>query len=106
EAADVDRPQIHGRLAPDDPLRERAPGAARGGDAVGVEARADEEAGQLRRLAEDERAVGREGLGAVDELDDADVLERGDARERLLHERLEVLPVRVEELEVEVARDP
>ena len=60
EAADVDRPEIERRLAGRDPLGERLAGAAARGDAEGVEAAADEEALQLRRLAEDEVAVGRE----------------------------------------------
>ena len=50
EAADVDRPEIEGRLAAGDPFGERAARAAGGGDAEGVEARADIEALQLRRL--------------------------------------------------------
>ena len=60
EAADVDRPEIDRRRAGGDPLGERFAGAAAGCDAESVEAAADVEAGELRRLAEDEVAVGGE----------------------------------------------
>src|SRR3546814_3234981 len=73
-----------------DPLGERLPGAAAGGDAEGVEAGADEEVRQLRRLAEDEVAVRREAFRAVDELLDAGGLQRRHSAERQLHELLEV----------------
>ena len=75
------------------------------GDAEGVEAGADEEVPHLGRLAEDEVAVGREALGAVDELLDAGRLQRRDAAEGELHDRLEMVPVVLEELEGEVVGD-
>ena len=65
EAADVDRPEVERRLAGRDPLGERLAGAAAGRDAERVEAGADVEAAQLRRLAEDEVAIGREALGPL-----------------------------------------
>ena len=55
----------------------------------------------LRRLAEDEVAVRREALRAVDELLDPGLLQRRHAAERQLHDRLEMVPVAVEQLEVE-----
>ena len=105
EAADVDGPEVVGGLAVRDPFGQRHAGAAAGGDAEGVEAGADEEVSHLGGLAEDEVAVGGEALGAVDELLDAGVLERGDAAEGELHDRLEMVPVVVEELEGEVLGD-
>src|SRR6185437_362158 len=60
EAPDIDRPEVHGRLAGGDPLGQRAPGAAGAGDAEGVEAGAHVEVSHFRRLAEDEVAVRRE----------------------------------------------
>ena len=82
EAADVDRPEVVGRLAARDPLGERLAGAAAGRDAERVEAAADVEALELGRLAEDEVAIGREALRPVDQLLDAGLGERRDARDR------------------------
>ena len=67
EAADVHVPEVPLRLALDDPLRHDLADAARAGEAVGAEARRHPEAGHLG-LAQDELAVGRERLGAVEEL--------------------------------------
>ena len=50
EAADVDVPQVDRRLAADDPLGDELAGAARVGDARGVEAGADEIAARARAL--------------------------------------------------------
>ena len=97
EAADVDRPQVHRRLAGGDPVGKRAAGAARRGDTEGVEAAADVEPTHLRGLAEDEIAIRRERFRAVDQLLDARVLERRHAYERLFHQLLEVVPVGVEQ---------
>ena len=105
EAADVDRPQVHRRFAAHDPLGERLAGPAAGGDAVGVEAGADVEVCNLGRLAKDEVAVGGEGFGAVEHILDPGPLERRHARERLLHERLEVVPVVVQQRIVEALGD-
>ena len=105
EAADVDRPEVVGRLALGDPFGERHAGAAAGGDAEGVEAGADEDAAHLRRLAEDEVAVGREALRAVDELLDAGRLQRRHAASGELDQRLEMVQVVVEQLELEVGRE-
>ena len=62
EAADVDDPEVHRRLAGHRPIGEHPPCPAARRDAEGVEAGADEEAAHLRRLAEDEIAVGGERL--------------------------------------------
>ena len=56
----------------------------------------------LRRFAEDEVAVGREDLRPVDHLLDAGGRKRRDARERRFHVLLEMVPVVVEELELEI----
>ena len=105
EAADVDGPEVHRRLAAHDPFGERLAGPAPGGDAVGVEAGAEVKLFDLGRLAEDEVAVGGEGLGAVEHILDPGALERRHARERLLHERLEVVPVVVQQRIVEALGD-
>ena len=54
--------------------------------------------------AEDEVAVGREALRAVDHLLDAGAFERRHAGERLAHMLLEMIPVVFEELELEILR--
>ena len=54
---------------------------------------------------EDELVVGREALGPVVELADAGALEHGQAVHGALHEHREVLPVLVEQLELEGVRD-
>ena len=86
EAADVDEPEVQGRLALRHPLGQHPARAAARGDAEGVEAGADEEVPHLRRLAEDEVAVGREGLRPVDHLLDAGVLQRRDAADGQRHD--------------------
>ena len=101
EAADIDGPQIVGRLAAGDPFGQRLAGAAAGRDPEGVEAGADEEADAFRRLAEDEIAVRGEALRPVDQLLDAGRLQRRHAAQRLFHHRLEMVPVLVEQREVE-----
>src|SRR3546814_15261505 len=65
EAADVDRPQIHRRLAARHPFRQRLAGTAARRDAEGVEPGADREIAELRRLAEAEIAVGGDRKGGV-----------------------------------------
>src|SRR5262249_51473655 len=52
EAPDVHGPEVHRRLAAGDPFGERPAGAAGTRDAEGIEAGADIEALQLRRLAQ------------------------------------------------------
>src|SRR3546814_18395621 len=71
----------------------------------GVEAGADEEVRQLRRLAEDEVAVRWEAFRAVDELLDAGGLQRRHSAERQLHELLEVIEVGIQQGVVEARRD-
>jgi hypothetical protein len=55
---------------------------------------------------EDELAVRSERLGAVDELDDLHLGERGNADERVLHELLEARPILLEQARVEVRGMP
>ena len=54
--------------AVDDPVRHHAAEAAAGEDADRVEPRGDEVVLQLGRLADDRREIGREALGAAEEL--------------------------------------
>jgi hypothetical protein len=62
---------------------------------VGAEAGGDPEAANVGG-SEDELAVRRERLRAVDEPHDLGVRERRDAHDRVLHELLEARPVLVE----------
>ena len=105
EAADVDRPQIERRLAGHDPFGQRHAGAARAGDAHRVEAGADEEAFQLRRLAQDVVEVRREAFRAVHEGLDAGLLQRRDADQRVVHQDLELVPVVGQHAELEIVGD-
>ena len=68
-------PGVEPGLAGGDPLGHEAAHAAGAGDAVGAEAGCYAEAAD-GRLAEDELAVGREGLRAVHELHDLGLGER------------------------------
>src|SRR5262249_6329309 len=70
EAPEVHVPDVQSRIALDDPVGHDPAHAAGAGDAVGAEAARDEEAADLWGLTEDELAVGRERLGAVDQPDD------------------------------------
>ena len=111
EAADVDGHEVAGRLAFDDPLGQRPPGAAARRDPDRVEPGPDEEPPQTRCLAQNELVVGRETLGAVVELLEAGVLQCRDPVEGRLHQHAEVIPILLEELELEgvgqrIGRDP
>ena len=104
KAANIDGPEIIGRRASGDPFGQRHPRAAARGDAIGVEARADVEAGQLRGFAKDKVAIRREAFGAVDQLFDARLLHFGHARQGQLHDLLEVIKIGLQELEIERIR--
>jgi hypothetical protein len=105
EAADIDRPQVERRLAGRDPLGERHAGPARARDAHRIEAGADEEVPQTRRLAQDVVEVGREALGPVHEGLDAGLLQRGHADQRVVHQDLELVPVVRQHAELEIVGD-
>src|ERR1700735_4093400 len=111
KAPDVHRGQVEARLTLDDLLRQRPPGSARGRDADGVKACPHEEVPQLWCLTENELVVGSEALRAVVELLDAGLGEHGYPHYRSVHEDREVVPVLVEQPELErvgqlVRRDP
>src|SRR4029077_16153626 len=101
EAPDVHRGQVEARLTLDDPIRPRPPGAARGRDAHGVEACPHEEVPQFWSLTENELVVWGEALRAVVELLDAGLGEHRYPRYRAVHEDCEVVPVLVEQPELE-----
>ncbi len=105
EAADVDRPEIHRRLARHDPFRERHAGAAGTGDSHRVEPGTDIEAAQLRRLAQNVVQVGREALRPVHERLDAGLFQRRHADQRVVHQDLELVPVVRQHAEFEIVRN-
>ena len=99
-------PDVEPRIALDDPVGHDPAHPARTGDPVSAKAAGDEKAGDLRGLAEDELPVGREGFGPVDQPGD---LGPGHCRHPphgALQERRKAVPVRPEQLVVEVGRDP
>ena len=102
EAADIDRPEIHGRRAIDDPFGQCPAGAAGAGDAHRVEAGADIEILQLRRLAKDEIIVRRKTFRAIVEFPDLGGFELRHADQRILHQRLELVPVVFQQGEFEI----
>ncbi len=105
EATQVHHPQVVGRSAVVHPFGQSLSGATTGGYPEGVETGANEKVLQLRRLAEDEVAVGSEALRPVDELAHPSVGEGRHAPDGEFHRWGEVVPVAVEQLEVERAGD-
>ena len=105
EAADIHRPEVHGRLAGVDPFGQGLAGAAGAGDAHGIHAGADKEVPDLGRLAEDEVGVRREAFGPVHQLAHLGGLERRHADEGVRHQDLELVPVLVQQGELEAIRD-
>src|SRR5262249_6480693 len=99
EAPDVDDPEIHGRFTRSNPLPQTRAGAAAARDAEGIEAGTDIIVGELGRRTQDEIAVGREALRAMDHFLDAGGIERRNTRQGLCHMLLEMIPVVLEELE-------
>ncbi len=79
EAAHVERPQVHARIAVDDPVGHHPARAARRRDAR-REAAAQVEVVELGREADDRLAVGGDRDRAVDHLPDADFVQHRDAR--------------------------
>ncbi len=104
EAPDIDRPEIERRFAIDGPLCQHPARAAARGNAKGVETGPDEHVGTFRRDAEDEIAVGREALRAVDHLLDANGFKRGDTFDRRKHMLLEMIEIIIEQAELPVIR--
>ena len=104
EPSDVDGREIARRLPLDDPLGQRPAGATARGDADRVEPRPDEEAPQPGRLAQDELIVRREALRAVEQLLETRLLQHGEPVDGRLHQHAEVVPVLLQQLELERVR--
>ena len=104
EAPDIDRPDVERRLVAGNPLREHLARTASRGDAKGVEARAHEIAHQARGRADDEIAVGREALRPVDQLLDSGCRQRGHPWHGQIEDRLKMIPVGRQQLEIKIIR--
>ena len=104
EPAYVDTDQVHRRLAGHDPLGQRPPGAAGRGDAHGVEPGTDVVAVELGGRPEQELVVGGERLRPVVELADPGLGQRGHPDQGLVHQHREVVPVLLQQLELERVR--
>ncbi len=105
EAADVHRPEVHGRLAARDPFGQGLARPAAGNDAEGIEARADKKSRHPRRFAQNKVPVGGEGFGPVDQGLDSGRLQRRDARDGRFHRRAELVPIGIEQGEMESLGD-
>ena len=99
KTADVHGPEIEGRRPLGDPFGKRHSGPAARGNPERVEACTDKEPRLFRRLAEDEIAIGREALGAIDQLLDTCRLQGGHTRQGAFHHRREMVEIAVEQLE-------
>ena len=93
EAANVHLVQVERRLAVDDPLGHHLADTARSGDAVERHAGRNKKTGNARHGAKAVLAVRRDGVRAVDELDDFGAFDQRDAPERPLHHRLKQFPI-------------
>ena len=104
-AADVDFPQVEGRLAVVDPLRQRHAGAAGRDDADRIVAGRDPVAVEFRRFAEIVAVVGREAFGAVEEGVDAGGLQHRHAVDAHFEDRLEMVEILRQLVEAEILAD-
>src|SRR5207253_6652024 len=105
EAPGVHLPRVEPGAAFDDPFRDQAAHAAGAREAVGAETSRHPEAAYLAR-PEDELVVGGEGFGAIDEPDHLRFLQCGYANDGVGHQRLEAIPVWLEEAAIEVGWNP
>ena len=100
EAANVHIPQIGAGFAANDPLGHQAARAAAVGNASRVEPGANKIIAQLRRFAEDEVAIRCEALGAIEQHFDLGGFQARRAVNRIFHQRLELVPVFAQQLEL------
>ena len=98
------RGHVDVRVAVHDLVSEHTADAGPGQNADGVEAGGDVVVAQLGRLAYDGRQVGRERLGAAEELLGAHLETRGHAPHGLLEKRRDPLPIWIELAEGEGVR--
>ena len=104
EAPDVHLPDVHRRLAGEDPLGHHLADPAGAGESVGAEPGGDKQAAHVA-LAETELVVRGERLRSVDQLRDRDLIHHGHAPLGVIGDLLEPLPVLLEQAAVEVRWD-
>ena len=103
ETSRVHLPGVESGPAVHDPLRDEPAHPARARKAVRAEAGGDPEAAHLRR-PEDELVVRGESFRSVDQTDDLRVSNGRCPHYRVGHQRLEPIPIRLQEPSVEVGR--
>jgi hypothetical protein len=101
KAADVHLPHIGAGLAAHNPFGHQAARAPAVGNARRVEACTHKIVAQLGRFAQDEVAIGREALGAVEQHLDLCRFQAGRAVHGVRHEDFELVPVFVQQLKLE-----
>ena len=104
-AADIDLPQVEGRLAVGHPLRQRHARPARGRDADGIIARRDPIAFQLRRLAQIIAVIGGEAFGTVEEGMDPRLRQQRHAGDGLFQDRFEMVEILGQLVKAEILGD-
>src|SRR5262245_35522306 len=92
EPTHVEGPEVHARIAVEDPIGHRFAGAARGGDPSGEPAR-HEEIVELGRETQDRFAVGRDRNRPVDDRLDADLVEDRQSLRAWQREQFEALHI-------------
>src|SRR4029077_17330862 len=105
-AADVEVPQVDGRMAVDDPTRQRLSAPTGGLDTDGIKAGRHVQAAQLRRLPEQIAIVGGEALRPVEEQLYPGRLQCRHASHRTGEQRLDVSKIRGQLLEGEALGYP
>src|SRR5262245_44352721 len=103
-AANIDVPQVEGRMPVDDPVGENLARSARRLNADRVEARRHVQAAQLRGFAKKISIIRREALRTVEEHLDAGRFERGHAMHGRGEQWLDVSEVRRQLIEGEALR--
>ena len=93
--------QVAGGMAVDDGVGQVHAGATAAGDADRIHTAAEEQAAGLRGLAEHEHAVRRKALRAVEQHPHFGGFQRRQPVQRVLHHRLEVVPVLGQQAEFE-----
>ena len=98
-------PEVHRRVAVDDPIGEHLAGASCRLDPDRIEAGSDEQVADFRRLAEEITVIGSEALRPVEEKLDADLPENRDAANGGLEQRLDMFQIFGELIEGEALGD-
>ena len=93
DAGDVDLPQVHRRRAFRHPVGQHPPDPGRGHDADRIHPGRDKQAIHLIRLADQRATIDGKTLRPVHEMRNPGLFQRGDQRQRRLHEGGELVPI-------------